>query len=207
VKRKLFGSLTTLAFVVVTTAAICAPQTRSGRPAARTAATDIFAFVPKSDGIVVVDVNRLLNETLPNVFAGDSAKLAQINSEIDKFKTQTGIDARTFSRAVIASRYTYPSANVTKLEPVAIATGKFNPAVIVSSARSAAKGTAREEKYGGTTITILTMNDQVKVFGLWNMNVRELAIAQRIIECHGGRIKVGKPSTGTEIDKIGRAHV
>ena len=190
-KRKLFGSLTTLAFVVVTTAAICAPQTRSGRPAARTAATDIFAFVPKSDGIVVVDVNRLLNETLPNVFAGDSAKLAQINSEIDKFKTQTGIDARTFSRAVIASRYTYPSANVTKLEPVAIATGKFNPAVIVSSARSAAKGTAREEKYGGTTITILTMNDQVKVFGLWNMNVRELAIAP----LNADTVAVGTPAT------------
>ena len=162
---------------MATTAAICAQQAKKVQPVARTAATDIFAFVPKSDGIVVVDVNRLLNETLPKVFAGDSTKLAQINSEIDKFKTQTGIDARTFTRAVVAARYTYPSPNVTKLEPLAIATGTFNSAAVISSARAAAKGTSREEKYGRSTITVLTMNDQVKVFGLWKMNVHELAIA------------------------------
>src|ERR1043165_5678131 len=162
VKSKLLRTLVALTLLVITAGIVCAQQPRRPKTVARPSASDIFASVPKADGVVVVDVNRLLNETLPNVFAGDSAKLAQINSEIDKFKTQTGIDARTFSRAVIASRYTYPSANVTKLEPVAIATGKFNPAVIVSSARSAAQGTAREEKYGGTTITILTMNDQVK---------------------------------------------
>ena len=74
-----------MALVVVTTATIYAQRPKTARPPTRAAATDIFAFVPKSDGIVVVDVKRLLNETLPNVFAGDSAKLAQINSEIDKF--------------------------------------------------------------------------------------------------------------------------
>jgi len=200
VKRKLFGSLTAVALVVATAAAICAQQARRGRPAARTAPTDIFAFVPKSDGIVVVDVNRLLNETLPNVFAGDPAKLAQINSEIDKFKAQTGIDARTFSRAVIASRYTYPSPNVTKLEPVAIATGSFNSASVVSSARAAAKGTSREEKYGGTTITILTMNQRIKVFGLWDMNVRELAIAP----LNPATVAVGTPATVRAVINAGK---
>lgn len=175
-KRKLFGSLVAVALLVIT-GAIYAQRTTRPQDVTRPAAVDIFAFVPKSDGVVVVDVNRLLNETLPKVFAGDSAKLAQINSQIDKFKTQTGIDARTFSRAVVAARYTYPSPNVTKLEPVAIATGTFNSAAVVSSARAAAKGTSREEKYGRSTITILTMNDQVKVFGLWTMNVHELAIA------------------------------
>jgi hypothetical protein len=191
VKRKLFGSLTIVGLVVATTAAIYAQQAKSKRPVPRTAATDIFAFVPKSDGIVVVDVKRLLNETLPNVFAGDSARLAQINSEIDKFKTQTGIDARSFTRAVIASRYTYPSPDVTKLEPVAIATGSFNSAATVASARTAGKGTSREEKYGGTTITVLTMNQQVKVFGLWDMNVRELAIAP----LNANTVAVGTPTT------------
>ena len=191
VKTRFFGSLVIVALVVATSAAICAQRAKSGRAVPRTAASDIFAFVPKSDGIVVVDVNRLLNETLPNVFAGDSAKLAQINSEIDKFKTQTGIDARTFTRAVVATRYTYPSQNVTKLENVAIATGTFNAATVVSSARAAAKGTSREEKYGGTTITVLTMNDQVKVFGLWNMKVRELAIAP----LNANTVAVGTPAT------------
>ncbi len=190
-KRTLFASLTVAVFVITATVAIYAQQAKNVRPVTRTAATDTFAFVPKSDAVVVVDVNRLLNETLPKVFAGDSAKLAQITSEIDKFKIETGIDARTFSRAVIAARYTYPSPNVTKLEPVAIATGTFNSAVVVSSARGAAKGTSHVEKYGGTTITILTMNNQVKMFGLWNMNVHELAIAP----LNANTVAVGTPST------------
>jgi hypothetical protein len=189
-----------MALVVVTTATIYAQRPKTARPTTRAAATDVFAFVPKSDGIVVVDVKRLLNETLPNVFAGDSAKLGQINSEIDKFKTQTGIDARTFSRAVVAARYTYPSPNVTKLEPVAIATGSFNSTSVVSSARAAAKGTAREEKYSGTTITILTINDQVKVFGLWNMNVRELAIAP----LNADTVAVGTPATVRAVISAGK---
>ena len=198
-KRKLFESLITIGLVVATAAAICAQQTKRGRTA-RTVATDIFVFVPKSDAIVVVDVKRLLNETLPNVFAGDTTKLAQINSEIDKFKVQTGIDARTFNRVVIASRYTYPSPNVTKLEPVAIATGSFNPASVVSSARTAANGSAREEKYGGTTITIITMNQQVKMFGLWNMNVRELAIAP----LNADTVTVGTPATVRAVINAGK---
>jgi hypothetical protein len=190
VKRKRLGSLIAVA-LLVTAGASYAQRRKPVRPVSGIAATDIFTFVPMSDGIVVVDVKRLLNETLPNVFAGDNAKLAQINSEIDKFKTQTGIDARTFSRAVVAARYTYPSPDVIKMEPVAIATGSFNSAAIVASARAAAKGTSREEKYGGTTITILTMNQQVKVFGLWDMNVRELAIAP----LNADTVAVGTPAT------------
>lgn len=189
-KRKLFGSLVAVALLVTTGAIYAQRPTRTQR-VTRSAAIDVFAYVPKSDGIVVVDVNRLLNETLPKVFAGDSAKLAQINSEIDKFKSQTGIDARTFTRAVLAARYTYPSPNVTKLEPLAIATGTFNSAAVVSSARAAAKGTSREEKYGRSTITILTMNDQVKVFGLWNMSVHDLAIAP----LNANTVAVGTPAT------------
>ena len=199
-KTKLSGSLTVVGLVLATTVTICAQQAKRGTPAVRTARTDIFAFVPKSDAIVVVDINRLLNQTLPTVFAGDSAKLAQITSEIDKFKMQTGIDARTFNRAVIACRYTSPSPNVTKLEPVAIAAGSFNAAAIVSSARAAAKGTAREEKYGGTTITIITMNQQVKMFGVWNMNVRELAIAP----LNADTVAVGTPATVRAVISAGK---
>jgi hypothetical protein len=191
VKSKLLRTLAALTLVVITAGVVCAQQPRRPKAVARPAASDIFASVPKSDGVVVVDVNRLLNETLPRVFAGDSAKLAQINSEIDQFKTQTGIDARTVRRAVVAARYTYPSPNVTKLEPVAIATGSFNSAAVVLAARASAKGKAREEKYGGTTITILTINDQMKVFGLWNMRVGELAIAP----LNASTVAVGTPAT------------
>jgi hypothetical protein len=185
-------NLLTLALITLTAVSICAQRPARARTTATQPRTaDIFAFVPQSDGIVVVDVDRLLNETLPRVFAGDTAKLTQINSEIDKFKTQTGIDARAFNRVVVAARYTYPSAKVTKLEPVAIAQGKFDVKALTLGARLAAKGNAREEKYRGATITILTINDQIKLFGLWNMRVSNLALTA----LNGNTVAVGTPAT------------
>ena len=77
----------------------------NAQPTTRAKTADIFSFVPVSDGVVVVDTKRLLNETLPRVFAGDAAKLAQINSELDKFKKDTGVDARAFERVVVSAWY------------------------------------------------------------------------------------------------------
>lgn len=188
-KTRLLERLFVLAVVALMSGLAEAQPAARGR--ASTQAIDIFSFVPQSDSVLVVDVNRLLNETMPRVFAGDSAKLAQINSEIDKFKTQTGIDPRAFNRVVVAARYTHPTPAVTKLDPVAIATGTFNSSALTVAARLAAKGKARAEKYRGSTITILTINDQMKVFGLWNMRVKDLAIA----ELNGNTLAVGTPAT------------
>lgn len=163
----------------------------NAQPASRAKTADIFSFVPASDGVVVIDTNRLLNETLPRVFAGDAAKLAQINSELDKFKTQTGIDPRSFDRAVVSARYVHPSPTVTKLEPVAIAQGKFDARAITLAARVAGKGQVREEKHRGATIVVLTVNDQMKLFGLWNMRVRDLAITA----LNANTVAVGTPAT------------
>lgn len=163
----------------------------SAQPASGAKLAEIFSFVPASDGVLVIDTNRLLNETLPRVFAGDAAKLAQINAELDKFKTQTGIDARSFDRVVVSARYAHPSPTVTKLEPVAIAQGKFDARALTLAARLAGKGQVREEKHRGATIIVLTVNDQMKLFGLWNMRVRDLAITA----LNANTVAVGTPAT------------
>jgi hypothetical protein len=137
---------------------------------------DILSYLPASDGIAFVDVRRLLNETMPRVLAGDPAKLAQANAEIDKFKTRTGIDPRTFDRVVLGTRFTYPSPGVTKLETVAIARGTFDAKALAAAARTAAKGKYREEKYRGVTISIITVNDHMKLFGVWDMRINDLAV-------------------------------
>jgi hypothetical protein len=178
------------AFVLFAFSVVLAQSAANAQPASR-AKTDIFSFVPASDGIVVVDANRLLNETLPRVFAGDAAKLAQINSELDKFKTDTGIDPRSFERVVVSSRYTHPSPAVTKLEPVAIAQGKFDARAVTLAARMAGKGKVREEKYRGATIVVLSINDQIKLFGLWDMRVRDLAITA----LNANTVALGTPKT------------
>lgn len=190
-KRRIGGSLLALGLVVLITGLTYAQPARRPRNSAAAQTNGLFAFVPQSDAIVVVDVHRLLKETLPQIFAGDTAKLAQINLEIDKFKAQTGIDPGMFDRVVIAAQYIHPTPAVTKFEPVAIATGNFNPAALTVAARLAAKGKARDEKYRGSTITILTINDQMKVFGLWNMRVKDLAITA----LSSNTIAVGTPAT------------
>src|SRR6266571_5858888 len=95
-------------------------QTKSNRS---TSAAETLSYLPASDGVMLIDVRRLLTETFPRVFAGDTAKLAQVNSEIDKFKTQTGIDPRSLNRVVVGTRYVYPSPSVTKIETVVLAHG------------------------------------------------------------------------------------
>lgn len=149
-------------------------QTRAPRTSAT---TDALSYLPTSDAVMLIDVRRLLNETMPQILAGDKEKLAQANAEIDKFKSRTGIDPRSFGRVVLGVRYTYPTANTTKLETVAIAHGTFDAKALAAAARIAANGKYREEKYRGATIMIISINDQMKVLGLWNMRVNELAIS------------------------------
>jgi hypothetical protein len=47
---------------------------------------------------------------------------------------------------------------------------------VSASAREAANEKSREEKYRGFTITIVPVNDQIKLLGLWNMTITDLAI-------------------------------
>ena len=138
--------------------------------------TDALSYLPASDAIALIDVRRLLNQTLPRILAQDPAKLAQANAEVEKFKAHTGIDPRSFDRVVLGTRYVYPSPNVTKLETVAIARGTFDAKALVAAGRIAANGKYREEKYQGATIVVLSINEQMKLFGFWNMKVRELAV-------------------------------
>jgi len=143
----------------------------------RTATTpDIVSYLPASDAVAIIDVKRLLNETMPSIVGSDPAKLAQANAEVDKFKVRTGIDPRLFDRVALGVHFTYPNANTTRLETVAIAHGTFNATSLVASVRAAANGKPREEKYRGATLTIIDVNDQIKMLGVWNMKINELAI-------------------------------
>jgi hypothetical protein len=141
-----------------------------------TAPSNIASYLPASDAIAIVDVKRMLNETMPSILGSDQAKLDQAKAEIDKFKTKTGVDLYQFNRVAVGMRYAFPNPTTTRLETVAIAHGTFDAKAVSSSARSAASGKSREEKYRGLTITIVPVNDQIKLLGLWNITINDLAI-------------------------------
>jgi alkylhydroperoxidase/carboxymuconolactone decarboxylase family protein YurZ len=174
VRNKLINPLSFTIALVLAFSAVAAAQTRRPAPPAST----VTSYVPATDALVVVDVKRALNVTMPSIFGNDAAKLAQANAEIDKFKTKTGIDLRTVDLMTIGVQYSYPSAHVTKLDAVAIARGSFSPAAVTAAVRKAgANGQARDQKYRGATITVVNVNDDLKMLGVWNMHLSEIAVS------------------------------
>jgi hypothetical protein len=173
--RLILLSAFALLFAVVFAGDVRAQRAGAQRP--RTNASNVLNTLPPSDAVVFVDVRRLLNEAIPGVFANEPAKLAQVNTQIDNFKTKTGIDPRSFDRFAVGLRYTYPAAGVTKVENVAIARGTFKVDSVVAAGRLAAKGTFQEQKYKGTTIYVFSLNEQVRLFGLFSLRVSDLAVS------------------------------
>lgn len=179
---------------------------RAQRTAARrpgTNAANVLNKLPASDAVIFVDVRRLLDEAIPAVFAADQAKLAQVNAPIDRFKAQTGIDPRSFDRLAIGLRYTYPSAGITKVESVAIARGTFNPGAIGPAGGLAANGEYQEQKYRGSTIYVFNLNQQIRLLGLFNLRVNELAMST----LDANTLAMGSPATvraAIDASKTGR---
>jgi hypothetical protein len=187
VTKKTPGLLATFAllFVCALLPTAARSQTQRAKPAANP-----LKFLPASDSIMVVEARRLLTEALPRVTTVDVTKTAQVEAGIEKFKTRTGIDPRSFDRIVFGMRYTYPSANITKIETVAIAHGKFDTKALIAAGRTAAGGQYREEKYRGLTISIFDLNDQIKLAGLWNMRINQLAVCA----LDAGTLALGSPA-------------
>jgi hypothetical protein len=167
--------LAVLSALAALTFALPAPaQTRRNAPAA---AAGIIAQLPASDAVVTVDVKRLLNEGLPRAYASNQAELARVNGEIDKFRDRTGLDARQFSQIALGARYAQTPSGATTMDSVAIARGTFNSGALVGAGRLAANGQYQETQYGGKSVYVFNINERVKLLGLFNLNVTELAVS------------------------------
>lgn len=151
-------------------------QTRS-TPARPSAAAGLMAALPAADAIAIVKVRRVLDEALPKLLAGNPAKLSESMAQLDNFKTRTGIDPRSFEEMAFGIRYTYPSEGVTKMRTVAIADGKFSAGALVAAGRIAANGKYQEQPYHGKTIYIFSLEQQLKILGVLDLRVTQLAVS------------------------------
>lgn len=180
VNKSIYGSfiaLLLLSMIALTAAPSASAQTRASGTTAvsASAAQDPLTMLPASDGVLVADVRRVLNEALPRAFSSDPAKLAQINADIDRFKTRTGVDLRSVERMAIGTRFNQVG-QATRMDTVAIARGTFRADIIVAAGRLAAKDKHRTEKYAGRNIYIFTLDEQMKLFGLFNMKLTDVAV-------------------------------
>lgn len=182
-KRNIYASFLALLAALATVAPAASGQTRKVETKTTATASPVVGSaqtmsLPASDAVVFVDMRRLLTEAMPRALAGDGAKLAEVNADLDEFKMRTGIDARSFDRIAVGARFTNPSAGVTKIENViAVANGTFDAGAFAAAGRLAAKGKYQELKHGGKTIHVFNINDRIKLFGLVpSMRVTDLAM-------------------------------
>jgi hypothetical protein len=176
VHKKIYASLIALALIIMG-AGTLSSQTAKVAAASVPAANDPLVMLPVSDAVAIVDIKRLLTDAMPRALADNSARLAEANAEIDRFKTRTGIDLRSFDRIAAGFRFDDRSSAATEERKVAIARGTFDSGAMVAAGRLAAKGKYKEEKYEGKTIYTFTLEQQVKLFGVMHMKVTELAVA------------------------------
>ncbi len=190
--KRTFTSLTSTLALVATVAALAptaaarqargraqaqrpAPTPQTPRPSAPQAAP---LPLPASDGVVLVELRKLLTEVVPGAVGGDKQRLAQINADIEQFKARTGLDARDFDTLAVGARAVQLPSGATKLDnAVAVARGRFRPEAVTAAARAAARGAASEQQHAGKAVLVLAVNDTLKVFGIVKMRVSELALA------------------------------
>ena len=168
-----FGLLLT-----ITAALLVDGMSQASRPStARPTGSTLASALPASDALALVKVKRVLDEAMPQLLSSNPAKLAEINAQIENFKTRTGVDPRSFDELALGMKYEYPSPGVMKIATVAVAQGSFNVTALVAAGRSAASGKYREEKYQGKTIHVFTVDQQLRVLGLLDLRIRELAVS------------------------------
>jgi hypothetical protein len=184
VNKRIFNSFIALALLAATAFSItpaALAQTGSAGGAATVAAQDPLTMLPASDAVVTADVRRIVSEALPRALASDPAKLAQVNADIDRFKARTGVDLRSIERMALGVRF-HEVGQATRMETVGIARGTFRADIIVAAGRLAAKDKYRTEKYAGKNIYIFTLDEQMKLFGLFNMKLTDVAVC--VLDMH-----------------------
>jgi len=167
-----------LAILLVTsvqTAIRAQTRNRASRPAQTQAAPSLLASLPQSDAVTLVKVKSLLSDLMPRILANNPAKISELDANIENFKTRTGLDPRSFDEVALGFRYLYPGEGVTKVITAALAKGTFNAGAMVAAGRLAANGKYREEKYQGKSIYVFSLDENIRLFGLIDLRIRELA--------------------------------
>ncbi|PWT87972.1 MAG: hypothetical protein C5B55_13890 [Blastocatellia bacterium] len=164
-----------LVFTLLLIAVVVRVDAQTRMKTAPAPSSGLLASLPESDAIAQIKIKVLLNEVMPRLLANNPTKLAEANAEIENFKTKTGLDPRSFDQVALSVRYSYPAEGITKLQTVGLASGTFNPGAMVAAGRIATNGKYREEKYQGKTIYIFSLDESIKVLGLFDLSIRDLA--------------------------------
>jgi hypothetical protein len=158
-KNKFYAALTVFAFVLNAFGAVLA-DTKPVKKAKQTNA--LAALLPASDGVLTIDLQRAMNEAVPQILSGKPQMLNEINSKIDEIREKTGLDLRQFEQVAVGVSMKQISAQEVDLEPLVLARGKYNANALIALAKLASKGKYREEKIGARTVYIFSGKEIVE---------------------------------------------
>lgn len=141
------------------------------------ATMSLLNALPASDGVLFVDLKRVLNEALPTVLASDPKRLAQINAQLARFKQQTGLDPRSFERIAAGFRFT-ETPNGIAADPLVLVNGTFNAGALIAAGKITQRGKYKEEEYKGRKIYSFPLGDDVTI-PVINVKGKELAVMEK----------------------------
>src|SRR6267142_3168046 len=121
-----------------------------------------LSSLPEADGLIYVNLQRILNEALPKFMPAKD--LEEMRKGFAEAKANAGIDPGRIDYAVIAIRFKKPTADLNFQAPefMLVASGDFSADSLMTMARMASQGKLRDEKYGNKTIGLMTIDPIVK---------------------------------------------
>lgn len=156
--RTRFFTLSTLAVLLLNVVSFAAVDARTAR-IKKAEVSRLVNLLPASDGVVVFDSKRFINDALPKILSANQPMLNDVMSKISEMESTTGIDLRKFDQVTVGVAIRSISATETDYEPIALANGDINAGALLAVAKLAAKGTYREEKIGDKTVYVFLPKD------------------------------------------------
>ncbi len=124
----------------------------------RSRANDLAKLLPESDGVMILDANRLFNTALPQMLAANQPLLEKVNKKLDDIKSQTGLDLRKFNEVAAGIKTKEISMGEISIEPLILARGDVESQAVVSAAILASKGKYKTEKIGKYTVYVFSVD-------------------------------------------------
>ena len=158
-KRSFFALLTMFALTLSLVNFSFADDTKGKKSSGSPEIKRLAASLPNSDGVVLIDMQRLIKDALPQLLSSKVQFLNEINARIDEVKGQIGIDLREFEHLAVGVMFKENAPKKITYEPVVLARGKMNVGALLAAAKLAAKGKYREEKAGVSTIYVFSAKE------------------------------------------------
>ena len=121
-----------------------------------------LSILPEADGLIYVNLQRILNEALPKFLPPKD--LADMRKGFEEAKKDAGIDPTKIDYLVIAVRFKKPTEDLNFQAPefMVVSSGDFSAESLIGLARLASQGKLRDEKYGNKTIGLMTIDPIAK---------------------------------------------